>query len=51
VIIQVIRFKEFIPGEVDVLVAFPHLPPGRERFTYRVSSSGGEWTVKSRKPA
>jgi hypothetical protein len=49
-VIHVIRFKEIIHGTFDVLVAFSNLPAGHDRFTYRVSELGGEWTLKSRTP-
>jgi hypothetical protein len=49
VIIQIISFKEFIPGTFDVLVALSTMPPGHDRFVYRVSNATGEWIIKSRK--
>jgi hypothetical protein len=51
VIIQVIRFKEYIPGTFDVLVALSTRPGGHDRFTYRVTGRGDDWTIKSRQPA
>jgi hypothetical protein len=50
VTVQIISFKEFVPGTFDVLVAFSNLPSGRDRFVYRISGTGGDWTIKSRKP-
>jgi hypothetical protein len=50
-VVHIIRFKEFIPGTFDVAVSFSNLPPGHDRFTYRVTQIGGEWQVNSRKPA
>jgi hypothetical protein len=50
-IIQIISFKEFIPGTFDVLVAFSDLPPGHRHFIYRIQNFGGEWEIKGRKPA
>jgi hypothetical protein len=46
VIIQIISFKEYIPGTFDVLVALSN----NGRFVYRVSNATGEWKIKSRKP-
>jgi len=51
VIIQIIRFKEHIPGTFDVLVTLSNRPGGHDRFTYRVAELGGEWTIRSRQPA
>jgi hypothetical protein len=51
VIIQVIRFKEYIPGTYDVLVTLSNRPGGHERFTYRVTGLGDTWIIKSRRPA
>jgi hypothetical protein len=51
VIIHVVSFKEFVSGTFDVVVTFSHLPPGRDRFTCRISKLAGEWKIKSRKPA
>ncbi len=48
-IVHVVSFKEYIPGTFDVVVAFSNLPPGHDRFTYRVAQLSGIWTVKSRK--
>ncbi|MFZ1073382.1 MAG: hypothetical protein WAO21_08085 [Verrucomicrobiia bacterium] len=50
VIVQIISLKEYVPGTFDVLVAFSNLPSGRDRFVYRISGTGGDWTIKSRKP-
>jgi hypothetical protein len=51
VIIQIVSFKQYIPGTFDVLVVLSNQPAGRDRFTYRIFNAGGEWRVKSRKPA
>jgi hypothetical protein len=48
-VIHIIRFKEVLPGSFDVLVRFSNLPNGQDRFTYRISSVGGEWKIESRK--
>ena len=48
-IVHIASFKEVIPGSCDVLVRFSNMPPGHDRFTYRVINIGGDWTVKSRK--
>jgi hypothetical protein len=50
-VVHIIRFKKYIPGTFDVEVSFSNLPPSHDRFTYRVTQIGGEWQVKSRKPA
>lgn len=49
--IHVVQFKQIISGTFDVLVSFPHLPEGRNRFTYRLYNVGGEWKIKSRTAA
>jgi hypothetical protein len=49
-VIRIVRFKEFIPGTFDVVVAFSNLPAGRDHFVYRISAAGGDWTINSRKP-
>jgi hypothetical protein len=49
VIVQIISFKEFIPGTFDILVAFSNLPSGHDRFVYRVSNATGGWDIKNRK--
>ena len=49
VIVQIISFREFIPGTFDVLVAFSNLPASQNRFVYRVSNMNGGWEIKSRK--
>lgn len=51
VIIQILRFKEYIPGTYDVLVALSNRPGGHDRFTYRVAGFGDTWTIQSRQPA
>jgi hypothetical protein len=50
-IVHIVSFKQFTHGTFDVLVSFSNLPPGHDRFTYRISTIAGEWTVRSRKPA
>ena len=50
VIIHIVKFRQIIPGLFDVVVAFSNLPPGHDRFTYRIAQVGGEWLVRSRKP-
>ena len=50
-VVHIVQFKELIPGTFDVEVTFSNLPPGHDRFTYRVTGLGGEWRVKSREPA
>jgi hypothetical protein len=50
-LVHIVRFKEFLPGAFDVEVAFSNLPPGHDRFTYRVIRIGDQWQVKGRKPA
>jgi hypothetical protein len=50
-VVHLVRFQEFIPGTFDVEVSFSNLPPGHDRFIYRLTRLGGEWRVKSRKPA
>ena len=45
VIIQIISFKEYIPGTFDVLVALSN----NNRFVYRVSNTTDAWKIKSRK--
>ncbi len=51
VIIQIISFKEFVTGTFDILVALSNQPPGHDRFTYRIFNNGGDWILRSRKPA
>jgi hypothetical protein len=34
-----------------VEVSFSNLPPGHDRFIYRLTQLGGEWQVKRRQPA
>ena len=50
-LIQIVSFKELITGTFDVVVTFSNLPPGHDRFTYRVTDLAGEWKIQSRKPA
>jgi hypothetical protein len=50
-VVHIVRFKEFIPGTFDVEVSFSNLPPGHDRFIYRLTRLGGEWRVKRRQPA
>jgi hypothetical protein len=50
-IVQIIAIKPVIVGVFDVEVAIAKGGPGGERFIYRVSEFGGEWRVKSCKPA
>lgn len=50
-IIQIIKFRQIIPGCFDVVVAFSNLPPGHDQFVYRVVNEGGDWRIKSRKAA
>ena len=50
-IVHIVSFKEVVPGTFDVLVSFSNLPPGHDQFAYRIAHLGGEWVVKSRKPA
>lgn len=49
-LIQIVSFKELISGTFDVEVAFSNLSPGHDRFIYRISNIGGDWTIRSRKP-
>ncbi|MBC8095464.1 MAG: hypothetical protein H7Y43_06610 [Akkermansiaceae bacterium] len=49
-IIQVVEFRQIIPGCFEVVVAFSNLPAGRDHFIYRVVDEGGDWRVKSRTP-
>lgn len=49
-VVHIVRFNEIIAGTFDVEVMFFNLPPGHDRFTYRVARLGGEWQVESRKP-
>lgn len=50
-IIHVVEFKEITPSTFDALVSFSNLPEGRNRFTYRVWKTSGEWKIKNRKAA
>jgi hypothetical protein len=50
VFVQVLRCRQFSPGTFDVLVLFPKLPDGENRFTYRVSNQSGDWTILRRVP-
>jgi len=49
-IVHIVSFQEFISGTFDVVVRFSSLPPGHDRFVYRIANQGGEWVVLSRKP-
>jgi hypothetical protein len=51
VFIQILYCKQVTPGTFDVLVLFPKLPEGENRFTYRVFDKGGVWTILRRAPA
>jgi|SRR5208282_6417114 len=50
-IVRIVRIKPYIVGEYDVEVAITKAGPGKGRFVYRMSEFGGEWRVKSCKPA
>jgi hypothetical protein len=50
-IVQIVKIKQVITGEYNVEVAINKAGPGKGRFVYRVSEFGGEWRVKSCKPA
>ena len=51
VIIQIISFKEYVPGTFDVRVSLSNQPAGRDQCIYRVFNRGGEWIIKSRQSA
>jgi hypothetical protein len=50
VFIQILRCQQFSPETFDVLVLFPKLPDGENRFTYRVFNQSGNWTILRRVP-
>jgi hypothetical protein len=50
VVIQIIRCKKIGPGTADLRVVFPKLPAGGNRFVYRLTDTGGKWTIQSRQP-
>lgn len=50
-VVHIIQFKESVPKTFDVLVSFSDLPPGHNRFTYRITNFAGNWILRSRKPA
>jgi len=50
-VVHIIQFKESEPGTFEVLVSFSNLPPGHDRFTYRLYNAAGDWILRSRKPA
>ena len=51
VFIQILHCQQVTPGTFDVLVLFPKLPDGENRFTYRMFNQGGDWTILRRSPA
>ena len=50
-LVQIVRIKPVVTGEFDVVVAISKGAPADGRFIYRLSEFGGEWRVKSCKPA
>jgi hypothetical protein len=50
-VVHIVRFKEYIADTFDVEVSFSNLPPGHDRFNYRLTRLGGEWRVERRQPA
>jgi len=51
VIIQVERLQRVNDTTLDAVVQFPGEPDDQNRFTYRLTSNGGAWTIKWRLPA
>ena len=49
-IIQIIKFKEFVPDVFDITVSISNLPRGHDQIVYRISRSTGEWTITKRTP-
>lgn len=47
-IVQIVSFREYIPGTFDVTVSISNLPPGHDRIIYRISKTPGEWTISQR---
>jgi hypothetical protein len=45
VFIQILRVKKNLSGTFDVLVAFPKLPAGENRFVYRMANDNGKWSL------
>lgn len=50
-IVQIIKINAIVVNEFDVEVAISKAGPGWDHFVYRVCGLGGEWRIKSCKPA
>lgn len=50
IIVQIIKFNEFVPGVFDITVSFSNLPPGHDQIVYRISHVTGDWVITKRTP-
>ena len=51
IVLQVVKFNEFITSVFDITVSFSNLPRGHDRVVYRVIRVSGDWTIDNRTPA